>query len=323
MRRWLLPMIAFALPVAVAAAQLGWLPPLFGLPASAPNSPYDETYFPNSIVTDQNGKTYRFWDDVLKDQTVVVNFMFTGCAQVCPLTTARLAEVKEKIADGHSHVRFVSISLDPINDTPAALKKFADGFNIGSDWLFLTGAPEELAVIRDRLGERSKEKSLHQALLILANTKTGEWKKDSAMSEIEHLAHNVSDLDPAWRQRPQLVATNIDGKGLHSFDNITGQALFEKACSNCHTIGRGVKIGPDLAGVTKRRSADWLKRYIQRPDLMREMGDPLALELFAQYRQVAMPNLQLNETDAADVLSYIDRITQSALAPTDRSIKAD
>lgn len=307
MTRWLLPLLTFVALLVFGGAMLVMRG---GPQAAVAASPWNGSYFPNYKVTDQHGKTYRFWDDVMKERTVVVNFMFTGCSQLCPLTTARLAEVRDELGDNAANVRFVSISVDPINDTPEAMRKFADGFRIDGDWLFLTGDPDELTAIRDRLGERSKEKSLHQSLLILVNTKTGEWKKDSSMSEVAHLVRNIRDLDPEWRTRQsQLLTSNFTGHELTGLENIAGQALFQKTCANCHTIGKGDKIGPDLAGVAARRPHDWLMSYIQRPDLMRERGDKDALALYEQYRRVAMPNLQLNETDAADVLSYIARMS--------------
>lgn len=315
MKHWLYLMLLFLVPFGLSGTMLPSGKASTQQAAAA--SPWDARHFTNATVVDQNGKSYRFWDDVLKDQLVVINFMFTGCSQICPLTTARLSEVRAELGEAAGAVRFVSISVDPLNDTPAAMRKFADGFRIAPGWLFLTGEPDELAVIRDKLGERSREKTQHQSILILANTRTGEWKKDSSMSEIAHLVRNIRDLDPQWRQSAsQLAARAENVQPFQSVENVTGQMLFQKACSNCHSIGKGDKIGPDLAGVTKRRPREWLTRYIQRPDLLRELGDPTAVALYEQYRQVAMPNLQLNETDAADVLSYIERATLSAHAPS-------
>ena len=47
--------------------------------------------FPNIRMTDQHGREYRFFDDLIKDRSVVVNFMFTDCALICPGTTSHLA----------------------------------------------------------------------------------------------------------------------------------------------------------------------------------------------------------------------------------------
>ena len=306
MLRWLIPIFAFLLPVTIGAMMTRAPAPL---PAAPAHSPWNADYFPKSTVTSQDGKTFKFYDDLIKDKTIVVNFIFTGCTQLCPLTTARLALVQEKLGDAVGRdIFFYSISMDPEHDTPEALKKFADGFKVKPGWLFLTGKPDELKLIRDKLGERSRDKSEHQAVIIMANDKTGEWKKDSVMSELDHIVETIRNLDPVWRAKPQLMngPGTVSGNEVLPFKNVTGQALFARGCSTCHTVGRGDRVGPDLAGVTSRRSREWLSRFIMHPDKVREAGDPIALELFEKYNRVIMPSLGLSEADASDVMSYIE-----------------
>ena len=142
----------------------------------------------------------------------------------------------------------------------------------------------------------------------MANDKTGEWKKDSVMSELDHIVETIRNLDPVWRAKPQLMngPGTVSGNEVLPFKNVTGQALFARGCSTCHTVGRGDRVGPDLAGVTSRRSREWLSRFIMHPDKVREAGDPIALELFEKYNRVIMPSLGLSEADASDVMSYIE-----------------
>jgi protein SCO1/2 len=64
-------------------------------------------------------------------------------------------------------------------------------------------------------------------------------------------------------------------------------------------------VGPDLLGVTHQRDAQWLARWLKEPDRMLAEKDPLAVELFRQYNQVAMPNLQLGEQDIQALFQYI------------------
>ena len=316
MRRWFIPVVAFFLPVLMGALAT-YVPGLTS--ATAKKSPWNADYFPNSTVISQDGKTHKFYDDLVKDKTIVVNFIFTGCTQLCPLTTARLAQVQEQLGEAVGRdIFFYSISLDPENDTPAALKKFADSFKAGPGWLFLTGKSDELKLIRDRLGERSRDRSEHQAVVILANDRTGEWKKDSVMSEIEHIVETIKDLDPAHRARPQSKpeAGQISGNEVLPFKNVMGQALFTRGCATCHTIGKGDRIGPDLASVTTRRNREWLSGFIKHPDKVRESGDPIALELFDKYNRVIMPSLGLSDADVSDVLSFIDGETAKSKTAT-------
>ena len=81
--------------------------------------------------------------------------------------------------------------------------------------------------------------------------------------------------------------------------------MFVKVCAACHTIGAGVKFGPDLAGVTLRRDRDWLICYLQEPDVLLRAGDPVAVALNARFPNVKMPFMGLTETDAADLVHYL------------------
>jgi protein SCO1/2 len=92
------------------------------------------------------------------------------------------------------------------------------------------------------------------------------------------------------------------------FDHLDkGQYLFQTRCAACHTIGNGVRIGPDLLGITHTRDRAWLTRFIQKPDVMLEEKDPIATALFAQYKQVQMPNLRLGPEDVEALVKFLEK----------------
>src|SRR6266849_3390359 len=70
---------------------------------SSPNTSSREMirqrYFPNLILTTHEGKKVRFYDDLLKDKIVIINFMYATCAGVCPGVTANLVKVQEALGD--------------------------------------------------------------------------------------------------------------------------------------------------------------------------------------------------------------------------------
>jgi mono/diheme cytochrome c family protein len=84
-----------------------------------------------------------------------------------------------------------------------------------------------------------------------------------------------------------------------------GQAVFQAACSGCHTIGGGRLVGPDLLGVGERRSEDWIIRFVQHPQAVILAGDPTAVSLFAEYQQMAMPDQPLSANEIRSILAYI------------------
>jgi len=85
-----------------------------------------------------------------------------------------------------------------------------------------------------------------------------------------------------------------------------GKELFtSKYCSECHTIGRGVEVGPDLIGVTKRRDFEWLKRMILEPEEM-EQTDSIAKELYQEYEEMGMVVEELTEVEVEAIIRYIE-----------------
>ena len=84
-----------------------------------------------------------------------------------------------------------------------------------------------------------------------------------------------------------------------------GQYLFATRCSACHTIGGESGVGPDLAGIAATRDSAWLARFIKTPDKVLAEKDPIAMQLFRQYKQVQMPNLRLGDGDVDAIIHYL------------------
>jgi protein SCO1 len=261
-------------------------------------------YFPNVPLVTQDGKTVRFYDDLLKGKAVAINFIFTDCTEVCPLETANLVQVyKELGSRAGKDVVFYSISIDPKRDTPEVLKAYAGKF--GATWLFLTGKEEDIRLLGRKLGvlrdRDAKAGSHHAAQLMLGDEPKGQWQRNSAVDNPGFLAARMGTFF-GWRdtapQKSYAEAAPVVGHN--------GQRLFVSKCSACHTVGEGDKVGPDLAGVTKRRSRVWLTRYIAEPDALLAAGDPIATALFHQYKDMRMPNLKLGAGDIADIVSFLE-----------------
>ena len=84
-----------------------------------------------------------------------------------------------------------------------------------------------------------------------------------------------------------------------------GKAIFtSRGCNACHTVGKNGKMaGPDLAGVTERRSHDWLKRWLKNPTEM--IGsDSIADAMVVEAKNVKMPNMKLSDSDIDALMNY-------------------
>jgi cytochrome oxidase Cu insertion factor (SCO1/SenC/PrrC family)/cytochrome c2 len=286
---------------------------------SAPGKPdaqikrWGAGYFPDLPVVTQDGKTLRFYDDVIKGRIVVVSFFYTSCSDLCPIETARLAEVKGRLGDAVGRdIFFVSISVDPEHDTPEMLKAFADAFGANAPgWLFLTGQKDDVQAINAKFGDRSAERSIasHRNEVLIGNDATGDWQRDSSFDDVSQLAITIRLMDPDFRAQAGATQANAAAGGYTPIGDQTGQALFKRICAPCHTIGGGRHIGPDLRGVADRRDRRWLTDFIMDPAKVLARKDPDAVDLAAAYPGVRMPLMGLSEADAEDVIAYLRQET--------------
>jgi protein SCO1 len=266
-------------------------------------------YFPNVALVTQDGRTVRFYDDLLKGKSVVVNLIYTQCSNECPLETAKLAQVQRLLAGRvGKDVFFYSISIDPF-DTPELLKAYAEKFGVGPGWLFLTGKEADIALIGKKLGLSSlndpADRDGHSPSLMIGNEPTGQWMRNSGVDNLRFLATEIGMLlDGGKTPLAGSGASYSLAQPIRGLDS--GSYLFNLRCSACHTIGQGDAVGPDLLGVTTRRDHTWLERYLMEPDKMLGERDPITTALFYQYRTVRMPNLHLGQDEIAALLAYLE-----------------
>jgi protein SCO1/2 len=292
-------------------------------PTVATNS-WGANYFPDVPVVTQDGQTMHFYSDMIKGKIVVVNFVFTSCSDLCPIVTARLAQVKEMLGDAVGRdIFFISISVDPEHDTPDMLKAFADAFEVSAPgWQFLTGRPQDIDAINAKFGDRSAQRTLkdHRNEILIGNDLTGDWQRDSALNDVNQLVMSIHLMDPKWTGPAVAASSQTAGDTTnYRMSNQPGQVLFKRMCAPCHAIGGGDHAGPDLRGVADRRDHAWLVDFIMDPAKMLARKDPDALALAARFRGVHMPAIGLGETDAADVISYLrdqtSRLSASSAVP--------
>jgi protein SCO1 len=96
-------------------------------------------------LTDQEGRTFN--EASLDGKIWVAAFMFTRCPTVCPEMVRRMRGLQEQAKARGVPLELASFSVDPENDTPEVLRRFASAQGLDTaHWHFLTG---DSAVIRD------------------------------------------------------------------------------------------------------------------------------------------------------------------------------
>lgn len=278
-------------------------------PAASASSPWGANYFPNVPLVTQDGETVRFFDDLIEDKIVAINFIYTTCVDSCPLETAQLVKVQQILGDRlGKDVHFYSISIDPEHDTPAVLKEYKQRF--GAEWTFLTGDNDDIISLRRKLGLYVEEiqdgSNNHNVNMIIGNQATGRWMKRSPFENPYVLAEQIGNWLTDWRSPPR----GGDYASAPKLRDVPpGERLFRTRCATCHSItGNELEnaLGPDLLGVTDRREMNWLVNWLRAPDQMLANNDPIAVALYEKYNKLAMPNMRLNQQEAMDLLAYID-----------------
>ena len=272
----------------------------------------DKSHFPNVELITQDGNKVHFYDDLVKGKIVAIDLIYTTCHYACPLETARLVQVQKKLGDRvGKDIFFYSISIDPEHDTPEVLKAYMEKFHVGPGWTFLTGKKDDIIFLGRRLGiytDATVNADGHIPHLLIGNESIGQWMRLSALDNPSFQARMIGDfLDNFAHIKPAEQKTQADGRPLQNFD--TGKYLFGRDCVACHTIGHGDLVGPDLLGVTRVRSRQWLLRIIQKPDELLDAHDPVATALLKKYKGVRMPNILISDVDAGYILKYLEEQT--------------
>jgi len=102
-----------------------------------------------------------------------------------------------------------------------------------------------------------------------------------------------------------LFASAVTGTA-HGLAPSDAKRVFNQRCTACHSFGRGVKVGPDLKGVTGRRKRPWLLSFIRSSQGVIKAGDPVASDLFKRFKGQRMPDwTDLSEKQIGDILDWL------------------
>ena len=191
----------------IGAGAAALAPFALAVPGNADELPQDGVdWFTNVPVQTQDGRTLRFYDDVMKGKILVINFFFTDCDNLCPIATDNLVRVQELLGDRvGKDIRFVSISLQPEHDTPEVMAEYAKKHGVGPGWLFLTGKRDDIELLRHRLGfwdispEVDADPEQHLGTVRFANEPMHRWTMMPSLTSPAALVRSV------YRVIPQFV----------------------------------------------------------------------------------------------------------------------
>jgi protein SCO1 len=158
--------------------------------------------FPNVPLLTQDNRRVSFYDDLMKDKIVLINFFYATCTGICPAATSNLVKVQALLGDRVGRDIFMySITLKPREDRPPQLKEYEHMHDIGPGWTLLTGRPEDCELLRRRLGFADIDPVLdrdikqHTGMVLYGNERFDSWAGCPAQTEASEIVKYVSWMD--------------------------------------------------------------------------------------------------------------------------------
>ena len=173
---------------------------------------------PRAVLVDQNGKSVNLYNDLVKGRVVVMNFIFTTCRGICPPLGASFGALQKQLGDGSGRdVSLISISVDPVTDTPQRLKAWADQFGAKQGWTLLTGRKAEVDSVLKSLGVFAANKNEHSPYLLIGSEAAGHWTRVHGLTSTERVVEITRQLILEGREAggsgdgPKPPGTTADG----------------------------------------------------------------------------------------------------------------
>jgi len=139
---------------------------------------YQRSYFTDLPLLTQEGREVRFYTDMLKGRLVLISFIYTNCTEICPILMPNLVEIQNDLGDRFGReISFISISVDPEDDTPEVLKAYGEKYGAKPGWTFLTGKKENVDWVVYKLGQYTEDFEDHSMLFLLGDVKNARWVK--------------------------------------------------------------------------------------------------------------------------------------------------
>lgn len=162
---------------------------------SDPGAESAEIDLRDRLLVDQHGQEVMFVSDVIGDNIVVMDFVYTTCTTICPVLSALFNQVQKKLGDDvGNEITLVSMSVDPIRDTPQRMKAYSAKHDAGDGWVWLTGPKPVVDEVLVGLGAYTTNFEDHPTMVLIGDGQTGEWKRLFGFPNPDRIVQVVNDM---------------------------------------------------------------------------------------------------------------------------------
>ena len=130
---------------------------------------------PDVVLVNQDGAKVHLRKFLDTGKPVVMDFIFGTCTTICPVLSVGFINLQHKLGPDVKNVRFVSISIDPENDTPEVMKAYLKRYRAKPGWDFLTGTRHDIDQVMLAFGAYVPDKMSHMPLTFIRSPKDGQW----------------------------------------------------------------------------------------------------------------------------------------------------
>jgi protein SCO1 len=147
-----------------------------------------------------DGKVVSLPEEMNDGRPVVLNFIFTTCSSICPLTSQVFAQFQQRLGADSGHVHLMSISVDPEEDTPARLRDYAHKFHAGPGWQHYTGTIEASLAAQRAFNVWRGDKMSHTPVTFVRMTPDSPWLRIDGFVTADELLQRYRQLREAPAQ---------------------------------------------------------------------------------------------------------------------------
>lgn len=152
-------------------------------------------------LLDASGGRVRLREDVIGNRIALVNFIYTTCTTVCPVSSATFQQLQKRLGAALAkNVVLVTITVDPLRDTPQRLREYAGRYEAGEGWVWLTGAKPDVDAVLKGFGAYAARFEDHPAMVLVGDARGGPWTRFFGFPSVEELMARIDTMHLARKE---------------------------------------------------------------------------------------------------------------------------
>ena len=146
-----------------------------------------EFAIPDVTLLRDDGKPVNLPAELDDGRPLVMNFIYTSCTTICPMNSQVFEQFQGDLGAERKSVHLVSISIDPEQDTPAHLRKYAAQFHARRGWDHYTGKLADVIAVQRAFGAYRGDKMSHTPLTLMRSSPGKPWVRFDGFARADDL----------------------------------------------------------------------------------------------------------------------------------------